>query len=229
MSVSVSRTEDDAKRAIVVQAIARLRADIPATRVVADALQRFGAEIPEEEASFHAFASGPLYDAFANSASADDADALMADVADMWEAICSYRLEAQPPSSQRAGELTGITVLVVDDDVAIRRTLARALPYFGAEVHTAGDTAGALRLMKEHHPHVIVTDYDMPGESGATFATMIALTRGDAAPPIICLTGVVPTPTSEAFFEVLPKPTSSRDLVARIRAAYAHSLRPRDD
>ena len=62
-----------------------------------------------------------------------------------------------------------ITVLVVDDQVAVRHGLARliassALPL--RRVATAGSGAEALRLAVELYPLVVVLDVDLDGEDG---------------------------------------------------------------
>jgi DNA-binding response OmpR family regulator len=52
--------------------------------------------------------------------------------------------------------------LIVDDDDAIRRTLASALGRSGFDVATANDGDPALRLAAVATPDIVVVDYNMP-------------------------------------------------------------------
>jgi two-component system response regulator PrrA len=58
------------------------------------------------------------------------------------------------------------TVLVVDDDPAIREALDRALRLEGFDVSTRGDGSAALADVEEDPPDVMVLDVMMPGLSG---------------------------------------------------------------
>ncbi|MEM9074368.1 MAG: response regulator [Myxococcota bacterium] len=53
-------------------------------------------------------------------------------------------------------------LLVIDDEVHVLRSLARALRYRGAEVLTASDAKEALELLEEHEVHAVVTDHHLP-------------------------------------------------------------------
>jgi CheY-like chemotaxis protein/GAF domain-containing protein len=62
------------------------------------------------------------------------------------------------------------TILVVDDEAALRRMIVRILPEF--DVLQAGDGRQALRLLADHSGSVdlLITDIMMPGMSGTTLA-----------------------------------------------------------
>lgn len=53
-------------------------------------------------------------------------------------------------------------ILVVDDEVHVLRSLARALRFKGAEVLTAADAREALELLGEHEVQAVVTDHFLP-------------------------------------------------------------------
>ena len=53
-------------------------------------------------------------------------------------------------------------ILVVDDEVHVLRSLARALRFKGAEVLTAADAREALDLLAEHEVQAVVTDHFLP-------------------------------------------------------------------
>src|SRR6267142_3113744 len=58
------------------------------------------------------------------------------------------------------------TLLVVDDEPAIRELVARVLCYEGYNVLQAGDAADALRLATAATIHLLLTDFSMPGADG---------------------------------------------------------------
>jgi CheY-like chemotaxis protein len=61
---------------------------------------------------------------------------------------------------------TVICVLVVDDDVSIRRLIAAALRRDGFAYAEAGNGKEALEIMRRDHPSVVVLDLMMPVLSG---------------------------------------------------------------
>jgi two-component system, OmpR family, alkaline phosphatase synthesis response regulator PhoP len=58
------------------------------------------------------------------------------------------------------------SVLVVDDDPAIRDIYATALKDAGYTTYTAGDGNEGLKTALEHHPSVIILDLMMPKMDG---------------------------------------------------------------
>jgi CheY-like chemotaxis protein len=63
-------------------------------------------------------------------------------------------------------DLSGVTVLVVDDEPDARGMLERVLGDCSARVLTAGNADEALVLLKSERPHVLVSDIGMPGVDG---------------------------------------------------------------
>lgn len=113
--------------------------------------------------------------------------------------------EAEPPGSERrhpqAGSspaplssqglnLTGVKVLVVDDEADARALVKRLLEDRGAVVRTAGTVAEAMRLLDEAGPDVLVSDIGMPGEDGYAFIQRVrALGAGHGGSvPAVALT-----------------------------------------
>ncbi len=62
--------------------------------------------------------------------------------------------------------LSGVKVLVVDDDEDARDVLSAVLSSFGAEVTTAADAEQALNYLAAEKPDVLVSDINMPGMDG---------------------------------------------------------------
>ena len=57
-------------------------------------------------------------------------------------------------------------VLIVDDDVAIRTSLADAVSDWDVDVRVAGDATEALARVTERVPDLVLSDMRMPGETG---------------------------------------------------------------
>jgi PAS domain S-box-containing protein len=62
--------------------------------------------------------------------------------------------------------LTGLRVLVVDDDADARQWISTVLKESGAEVIAVGSVSEALEALERHRPNVLVSDIGMPGEDG---------------------------------------------------------------
>jgi len=66
-------------------------------------------------------------------------------------------------------DLTGVHVLIVEDDEDSRQLLATFLEYCGALVTMCHSTESALEDLAEYRPHVIVSDLSLPGADGLQF------------------------------------------------------------
>ncbi|RPJ85279.1 MAG: response regulator, partial [Acidobacteria bacterium] len=69
---------------------------------------------------------------------------------------------------REAPRLTGIRVLVVDDEADVRDLLEQVLGRFGAEVRTVGSAQAALDAVQQWRPDVMLGDIGMPNEDGYT-------------------------------------------------------------
>jgi PAS domain S-box-containing protein len=69
----------------------------------------------------------------------------------------------------RAPNLAGIKVLVVDDEPDTRRLLRIVLEQCGAEIRDAGSAEEGLRMAQEWKPSLVVSDIGMPGTDGYDF------------------------------------------------------------
>lgn len=59
-----------------------------------------------------------------------------------------------------------ITILVIDDDASLRRVTEYNLEQAGYRVLTAADGREGLRIFREEHPELVITDLQMPGLTG---------------------------------------------------------------
>jgi DNA-binding response OmpR family regulator len=66
-------------------------------------------------------------------------------------------------------------ILIVDDEVSLRRTLERALRAMGCEVVSAGDAHLAYQVLDETDVDLVLLDLHLPLMGGDTF--FLALTR----------------------------------------------------
>jgi PAS domain S-box-containing protein len=78
-------------------------------------------------------------------------------------------------AESRPRALTGISILIVDDDADSREILAEILGGFGALVATAESSQEALASVARSAPDVLISDIAMPGEDG--FSLVRALSR----------------------------------------------------
>jgi CheY-like chemotaxis protein len=78
-------------------------------------------------------------------------------------------------------------VLVIDDDVAVRQTIALLLEDVGIEVVQAADGKEGLRAFQRSRPDLIVTDIIMPEKEG--IQTIIDIRKSDRYLPIIAISG----------------------------------------
>src|SRR5215212_11450233 len=64
-------------------------------------------------------------------------------------------------------------ILIVDDDVAIRTSLAEAVSEWAAEVRVAADSTEALARVAERAPDLVLSDVRMPGGSGVDLLELL--------------------------------------------------------
>jgi two-component system CheB/CheR fusion protein len=91
-----------------------------------------------------------------------------------------------PPASD-PWKLSGLRVLVIDDDPGTREAVEQVLDWAGADVRGAASAAEGVAAFGQFRPELILCDIAMPGEDGYSFVRkMRALSRdrGDEVPAI---------------------------------------------
>jgi CheY-like chemotaxis protein len=117
-------------------------------------------------------------------------------------------------------------VLIVDDDVAMRRFVVDVLTHSGLKVVTAENGLEALEQLRRHRPCLVLLDLAMPLMDGSEFVKTV---RGDPefpAVPIICVSGL-PDARDQAqrlgLAECLSKPIHPDVLVTSVLRQCARS------
>ena len=111
-------------------------------------------------------------------------------------------------------------ILVVDDEISIRRILETRLSMLGYAVVTAADGEEALLAYKKESPNLIILDIMMPKLDGYGVCQEI---RKESAIPIIMLTALGDVADRITGLELgaddyVIKPFSPKELEARIKA-----------
>lgn len=114
------------------------------------------------------------------------------------------------------------SVLIVDDETAIREMIVLALEMAGYETLEAADGVQALRILQTRHPDLILLDWMMPGASGLEVARKIRKSPEHQTLPIVMLTAREDEDAKITGLSVaddfITKPFSPRELVARLKA-----------
>lgn len=115
------------------------------------------------------------------------------------------------------------TILVIDDDELVSRTVQRALKLYGYHVMVANGGAEGLQIARRHRPDLFILDVVMPGMDGYQIARQV---RGDPllkALPVLFLTARVKDEDKiEGFLaggdDYLTKPFNMNELHLRVKA-----------
>ena len=121
-------------------------------------------------------------------------------------------------------------VLVVDDELPMRRTLDIGLRASGYDVELAATGEEALELAGRREPDAVILDLGLPGVDGIHVAQGL---RGWSAVPIIVLSARGTEAVKVAALDAgaddyVTKPFSPSELIARLRAVLRRSHPERD-
>jgi PAS domain S-box-containing protein len=128
-----------------------------------------------------------------------------------------------------SAELSGLRVLVVDDQQDILELLSDVLAASGAVVRSCGSARDALETVREWRPDVLVSDIAMPGEDGYWLIEQVRALAPEegGATPAVALTAYVRVEDrlrvlAAGYQQYVPKPVEPaelRDVVARLGRA----------
>jgi phosphate regulon transcriptional regulator PhoB len=122
-------------------------------------------------------------------------------------------------------------VLVIDDEKDIVSLLRYHLEKSGFHCLEGMDGTTALRLVREHHPDLLILDLMLPGMDGLEICRQLRQDAATARLPILMLTAKAEEVDRVVGLEVgaddyVVKPFSPRELVARVRAILRRSQEP---
>lgn len=128
-----------------------------------------------------------------------------------------------------APEARDVDLLVVDDDIDLRREIAAYLSAHDYTVHEAGSAAEMRRKLDLGPVQLIILDIMLPGEDGLSACRKLVDQDG---PPILILSAMGEDVDRILGLELgaddyLTKPVNPRELLARIRALLRRSAGPR--
>ncbi|MFW6067518.1 MAG: response regulator transcription factor [Myxococcota bacterium] len=115
-------------------------------------------------------------------------------------------------------------ILVVEDDEAVRKMVARMLSALG-DVRTAGDGTEALHLIRSGAaPDVVVTDVMMPGLDGFSLAKRLKTDPATRRIPVVILTAKdrpqdMVDGINAGARHYVTKPFKREELVAKVKRA----------
>lgn len=138
--------------------------------------------------------------------------------------MLSSRLRAMPEANP--------TVLVIDDDRALRESLGRLLRSVGLEARLFSSVSEFFAADLPNGPTCLVLDVRLPGQSGLDFQRQLA--AADVQVPIIFMTGHGDIPmTVQAMkggaIEFLTKPFRDQDLLDAIQIGLARDRARREN
>jgi two-component system, NtrC family, nitrogen regulation response regulator GlnG len=122
------------------------------------------------------------------------------------------------PSAENSG-----TILIVDDDRAIRALVETFLERGGYTTLSADSGEVALQVMEHHHSDIVLllTDVTMPGIDGLELARRVH--RSNPKLPVLVMSAHSDRPGELNEFPFLPKPFIAADLLSRVREMLAHA------
>jgi two-component system phosphate regulon response regulator PhoB len=120
------------------------------------------------------------------------------------------------------------SILIVDDESAIREVIAAALEMAGYRTLEASNAQDAHSLVVDQKPDLILLDWMMPNVSGVELARRLKRDPLTAEIPIIMLTAKGEedhkiTGLEAGADDYITKPFSPRELVARLKAVLRRS------
>jgi len=126
------------------------------------------------------------------------------------------------------------TILVIDDDELVSRTLQRALKMYGYQVMVSNSGTEGLQLARRHRPELFILDIMMPGADGYQVCRQI---RGDPLLkdlPVLFLTAKAKDEDKIEGFragadDYLSKPFNMEELQLRVKAILRRATAPHSE
>jgi two-component system, NtrC family, nitrogen regulation response regulator GlnG len=127
-------------------------------------------------------------------------------------------------SEAAAAAATTRTILIADDDRAIRTVLSQALGRSGYHVRATSSAATLWRWVEDGEGDLVITDVIMPDENGLDLVPRIRRVRPDLRVVVMSAQSTFSTAlkaTQRGAFDYLPKPFDLKELLAVVGRALA--------
>jgi signal transduction histidine kinase len=133
------------------------------------------------------------------------------------------RPAAEEPAAPELEQLTGVHVLIVEDDADSRNVLTVLLQRLGALVEAVASAKEAYDRLALRRPDVLVSDIGMPDEDGYSLIRRVREVTEHRRLPAIALTAYARKQDAElalasGYDRHLPKPVAPADLIRAIKS-----------
>ena len=127
--------------------------------------------------------------------------------------------------------MSGGTVLIADDDRAIRTVLSQSLGRAGYDVRTTGNAATLWSWVSAGEGDIVITDVVMPDENGLDLLLRIRKLRADLPIIVMSARNTLSTAlkaTERGAYDYLAKPFDLTELESVVARALAQPTTPAD-
>jgi signal transduction histidine kinase/CheY-like chemotaxis protein len=128
-----------------------------------------------------------------------------------------------PRRTPTSTDLTGVRILIAEDEESIRRFLSRAFGRMGAEATVVEDATQAIELARAEEFDLLLLDVRMPGGGGVEAYQRIREVKPELAQRAVFMTGELSVEMNEIvgkeYSGVLQKPFMLEELVEAMRQA----------
>ena len=150
--------------------------------------------------------------------------ALIMDMSALVRTTSTHALTVQTP--QIEDETVGVTAMVVDDSITVRKVTSRLLERHNMQVITAKDGVDAISMLQDHHPDVLLLDIEMPRMDGFELARHMRNSPAWSDIPIIMISSRVGDKHRDRAFDLgvkscLGKPYQETELLENIYAVLS--------
>jgi DNA-binding response OmpR family regulator len=125
--------------------------------------------------------------------------------------------------SVRRRRTDGARILVVEDHADFRLLLQWTLQDAGYLVDCAATSEDAVRMLAGSRYSLVLTDYSLPGHSGAWLVTHASAAHAAQRIPSMIVTGDPDAPGIPGDVTVVRKPVDFDQLLAQVRAIVANT------
>ena len=125
------------------------------------------------------------------------------------------------------------TVLVVDDEVNVQKSLRRLFLDTDYKVLLASSGAEGLAFLEKEPVHLVISDYRMPQMNGVEFLAKVKEDHPDSIRMILSgfadVEAVVEAINQGEIYKFLAKPWNDQELLSTVKRALEHSILQREN